>query len=279
MIEALRHYVNLQQSNWADHLIHVEAAMNNSVNATTGKTPTELVYGEPLRLFPSPNDLAKPNLDVPAVSDYIQRIQDNISLARDRHAEAKTKQTTFANRSRRAEPDYRIGDKVYLETKNLRLRIKQKGRSAKFYPRFVGPFEISLAEPATSNYTLKLPPEFRIHPKIHARRLKLAHDNDPELFPGRIPSRPPPIVAEDNQWAVESILDHRKTGRKRQFLVHWEGYPDTDDCWVQENDIDREMVRAYFEELEQDPEAHKVVNQSTTPSSKVTGRRSARTQP
>ena len=91
IIEALRHYVNLRHSDWADHLIHVEAAMNNSVNATTGKTPTELVYGDSLHLFPSPKDLAKPKVDVPAVSEYIQRIQDNISFARDRHAEAKTK--------------------------------------------------------------------------------------------------------------------------------------------------------------------------------------------
>jgi hypothetical protein len=252
MIEALRHYVNLRQSDWADHLIHVESAMNNSVNATTGKTPTELVYGTPLRLFPSPRDLAKANVDVPAVSDYIQRIQDNIAFARDRHAEAKTKQTTYANKSRQAEPDYKIGDKVYLETKNLRLRIKKKGRSAKFYPRYVGPFEISKTEPATSNYTLKLPQEFRIHPKFHARRLKLAHDNDPKLFPGRIPPNPPSIDAEDEQYAVEAILDHRKVGRSRQFLVHWQGYSDTDDSWVKEKDIDVEMVRVYFEELEKE---------------------------
>jgi len=95
--------------------------MNNSVNATTGKTPTEMVYGTSLRLFPSPRDLAKPNLDVPAVSDYIQRIQDNIAFARDRHAEAKTKQTTYTNRKRRAELDSQSGDKVYLESKDLRL--------------------------------------------------------------------------------------------------------------------------------------------------------------
>src|SRR5437762_3119410 len=129
MIEALRHYVNLQQLDWVDHLIHVETAMNNSVNATTGKTPTGLVYGTPLRLFPAPNELTKPDLDVPAVSDYIRRIQDNISFGRDRHAKAKTRQTTYANRSRRAEPEYKVGDKLYLETKDLRLRIKQKGRS------------------------------------------------------------------------------------------------------------------------------------------------------
>ena len=281
MIESLRHYVNLRQSDWADHLIHVEAAMNNSVNATTGKTPTELVYGAPIRLFPSPNNLAKPNLDVPAVSDYIQRIQDNISLARDRHAEAKTKQTVYANRERRQEPDYKVGDKVYLETKDLRLRIKQKGRSAKFYPRYVGPFELSRVEPETSNYTLILPPEFRIHPKVHARRLKLAHENDPELFPGRIPSKPPPIDFEDNQYIVEAILDHRKRGRTRHFLVHWEGYADTDDSWVLERDIDGELVQAYLEELDGekgDNKAHKVDTRTTTPSPKSTGGRSARTR-
>ena len=220
MIEALRHYVNLRQSDWADHLIHVKAAMNNSINATTDKTPTELVCETPLHLFSSPRDLRKPDLDVSAVSDYIQCIQDNIAFARDRHAEAKTKQMTYANKSRREEPDYKIGDKAYLEIKDLRLRIKKKGRSAKFYPHYVDPFEISKTESAISNYTLKLPPEFRIHPKVHARRPKLVHDNDPELFPGRIPPNPSSIDAEDEQYAVEVILDHHKVRRSRQFLVH-----------------------------------------------------------
>ena len=171
----------------------------------------------------------------------------------------------YTNKEQRQEPEYKVGDKVYLKTKDLRLWIKQKGRSAKFYPHYVSPFEISLAEPVTSNYTLKLPSEFRIHPKFHARRLKLAHDNDPELFPGRIPPKLPPIDADDNQWAVEAILDHRKQGRNWQFLVHWEGYRDMDDCWVQENDIDQEMVRAYFEELEKDQEVHKGGNQNAMP--------------
>ena len=40
-----------------------------------------------------------------------------------------------------------------METKDLCLRIKQKGRSAKFYSRYVGPFEITKSEPKTSNYT------------------------------------------------------------------------------------------------------------------------------
>jgi hypothetical protein len=212
MIEALCHYVNLRHTDWADHLIHVEAAMNNSVNATTGKSPTELVFGAPLRLFPSPRDLAKPTQDVPAVSDYIERIQDNIGMTRDRHAVAKTKQTTYTNKKRRPDPKYKVGDKAYLETKDLRLRVKQKGRSAKFYGRYVGPFEISKTQPETSNYTLKLPEEYKIHPKVHSRCLKPAHDNDPTLFPGRVAPEPPPIDTGDNQsrngsfWFIGKVI-------------------------------------------------------------------------
>ena len=180
---------------------------------------------------------------------------------------AKTKQTTYANQKRQAEPNDTVGDKVYLETKNLRLRIKKKGRSAKFYPRFVGPFEISKTELATSNYTLKLPPEFQIHPKVHARRLKLGHDNDPELFPSRISPNPPPIDAEDGQYALEAIPDHRKVGNSRQFLVHWEGYSDLEDSWIKEKDIDGEIVRVYPAGLEKERgenKAHKVGTQTAT---------------
>ena len=78
---------------------------------------------------------------------------------------------------------------------------------------------------------------------------------------------------------MEAVLDHRKFGRTRQFLVHWEGYPDTDDSWVLERDIDDGLVRVYLQGLENemgDNKAHKGGTQTTTPS-KSTGGRSART--
>ena len=59
------------------------------------------------------------------MADYIRRIQDNIALTQDRYAEAKMKQTIYANRKRHPEPEYKVGDKVYLETKDLLLHIKQ----------------------------------------------------------------------------------------------------------------------------------------------------------
>jgi oligoendopeptidase F len=88
------------------------------------------------------------------------------------------------------------------------------------------------------------------------------------LFPKRVPPEPPPIDAEDNQYTVEAILDHT-VRRKREFLIHWEGYSDTEDSWVKEVDIDPEMVKAYLEGLE---------SENTTPSPKLRRRRSARTQ-
>ena len=250
IIESLRHYVNNHHSDWADHLINVEIAMNNSVNATTSKTPTELLYGSTIRLFPSLNPRAN-DITVPAVSDYLERIQDSIATARDLHTMAKTTQTTYANQHRRKEPNYQVGDMVYLNTDNLRLKIKQKGRSAKFYPRFVGPFKIIKSTPQTSTYKLELPLEYKIHPTFHARRLKPAIDNDPALFPDREPSRPPPIDVEDNQYIVEKIKDHRKVGRGMQFLVHWQGYPNSEDSWIARKDINEDLVREYLESLDE----------------------------
>ena len=51
VIEALRAYVNCQQNDWMQHLVHVELAMNNSVNATHQHSPTEMLYGTSVRLF------------------------------------------------------------------------------------------------------------------------------------------------------------------------------------------------------------------------------------
>ena len=81
------------------------------------------------------------------------------------------------------------------------------------------------------------------------------------------------IDADDNQYLVEAILDHRTMGRrskKREFLVHWEGYSDVEDSWVKEVNLDPEMVKAYLEDLE----AEKV---NTTASPKLRGGRSAST--
>ena len=59
------------------------------------------------------------------------------------------------------------------------------------------------------------------------------------------PRKPPPVLADDNQYEIEEIVGHRSRKRKREYLVHWLGYPQSDNQWINERDIDPEMIRAY----------------------------------
>jgi hypothetical protein len=142
-----------------------------------------------------------------------------------------------------------------LDSRNIRKRIKQRGRSAKLYPRFLGPFKVIKARPETSNYKLELLPavDFQsIHPNFHAKLLRPYVPNDPDQFPAHEPARPPPIIPEDNQYIVDHIRDHKIVRRKRQFLVRWEGYDESHDEWVKEEDIDKVLVEEYIAMVEQE---------------------------
>jgi hypothetical protein len=84
-----------------------------------------------------------------------------------------------------------------------------------------------------------------IHPTFHTKLLRPYIPNDPELFPEREPPRPPPVVPDDQQYEVERITDHRIYRRQEQYLVHWRGYPDSDDQWVNARDIHRDLISEY----------------------------------
>ena len=81
--------------------------MNNSTNATMTKTLTELLYGVPIWLLPAPIDSRS---EVPAVTEFLDKINDSLVLAKDQHMIAKTRQTTQANRHGHPEPTYWLGD-------------------------------------------------------------------------------------------------------------------------------------------------------------------------
>jgi hypothetical protein len=161
---------------------------------------------------------------------------------------AKTIQTQYANKSRRPEPKYQVGDRVILDSKNIRKRLKAKNRTAKFFDRFLGPFKIIEAKPETSNYTLELLPAVdfdSIHPSFHAKLLRPFVPNDPEQFPAREPTRSPSLIPEDNQWEVGAILDERIRYRRKEYLVHWKGYPDEENMWIKATDVSADAVAEY----------------------------------
>ena len=52
-------------------------------------------------------------------------------------------------------------------------------------------------------------------------------------------THPPPIIDNEEEYEVEAILDARRKGRGRQlqYLVHWKGYPHSDDSWIMHKDL------------------------------------------
>ncbi|SCZ92430.1 BZ3501_MvSof-1269-A2-R1_Chr2-1g04386 [Microbotryum saponariae] len=153
---------------------------------------------------------------------------------------ARLNQSHQANKHQRPDdPAFRTGSYVYLSTKNLAV---PDGMKSKLLPRYIGPFRIRAAIPATSSYDLELPPAMsRVHNRFHARLLRPCVENDAERFPGRDPAVlfvEDVADAADNSAIPERIVRDRRNARgARSFLVRWVGRNDTDDTWMSEQSI------------------------------------------
>ncbi|XP_048036222.1 NACHT, LRR and PYD domains-containing protein 3-like, partial [Megalobrama amblycephala] len=137
---------------------------------------------------------------------------------------------------RRSEaPAYQPGQKVWLSTRDIRMRLPCR----KLSPRFIGPFTI-LEQFNPVTYKLQLPPEYRIHPTFHVSLLKPHHPSVPlPTEPAVTEAEPPlPLILEDGAaYEVRDILDSRRHGGQLEYLVDWEGYGPEERSWVPRKDI------------------------------------------
>ena len=87
------------------------------------------------------------------------------------------------------------------------------------------------------NYQLKLPTQWSIHDVFHIDLLTPYRETE---LHGSNYSRPAPdLIDNEEEYKVEKILDFWQfgKGRKRQYLIKWKGYPDSDNKWVDHKDI------------------------------------------
>ncbi|KAJ2936382.1 hypothetical protein H1R20_g713, partial [Candolleomyces eurysporus] len=142
--------------------------------------------------------------------------QDNLILA-------KINQAFHANKSRGEEFVYSVGDKVLPSTRNRRKELKagDPSRATKFLPQWIGPFEVTRANPSASTYTLNMPSHPRLFPVFHTSQLKKYHSNDDKEIPVRAHLRPPPLQFEDGteEFFIDRIVDEHKTRRTSRYLV------------------------------------------------------------
>jgi transposase InsO family protein len=230
LITALRSFCNDHQDDWDDYLDMLELGFNSAVQASTQRSPFELLYGVKPRL---PIDVALAPIAPrnPAAISRAERMELALKFARDHLLSAQERQARNADRHRRTDA-FAVGDAVLLTTEGLQLR----NFNNKLCSRFIGPFAITAVVNANA-YTLALPPQLEaLHPTFNIDKLKRYRDGK-AAFPDRPQPhpRPPPVAQTDSNgdevFEVERIMAQRKRGRSMQYLVAWKGYPAEENTW------------------------------------------------
>jgi len=234
-------YTNFMQDDWSDWLSTAEFAYNNRVHSSTGFSPFFLEYGRHPR---TPLTMDKPSTQVPNTDEFVTKLnvaRKSASAALD-HTALTMKH--YADRKRSKPIELKEGQMVYLHTKNLKTGRPSKKLDAKR----TGPFKI-IKKIGSVAYRLQLPLSWKIHPVFHVSLLRPAVINE-QLHPDVIDDnlRPPPdIIDDEEEYEVETVLDHKGGKRKnrRQYLVKWKGYPDT--TWESRSNLMRHAAESVLQ--------------------------------
>jgi len=137
---------------------------------------------------------------------------------------AQDGQKINANVYHKEQPQFNVGDKVWLLCRN----VKTTRPCDKLDYYRLGPFAISKQMNLVA-YWLHLPESMKIHPVFHVSLLELYETMD---IQGRRQIPPPPIEVDNNdEFEVEEILDSRRRRNKLEYLIHWRGYDISERTW------------------------------------------------
>jgi len=69
----------------------------------------------------------------------------------------------------------------------------------------------------------------------------------------------PDLVDSEEEWEVEAILDSRKRGRTKEWLVRWEGFGPAGDEWLRKENLKgcEELAREFEQALSEGPNVPK----------------------
>lgn len=237
--EILRNYVNPTSNDWDTKLSMVEFAMNNAYNASTQSTPFQLNSCRQPRLPP----LLGLSSKVPAATDFCTALSEQIERAKRFIAQAQERYKHYADLSRRPNDDYKVGQKVLLNTKNLRFKHPA---AAKFVPKFLGPLTIA-ALVGDHAVRLQLPPQWRIHDVFHVSLIK---PYDASRDKSAAPAGPIAFLDGVPNFSIERILAHRDVKRggrtEREYLVSWSQSGPDANSWEPAKDLPDVLVDLYL---------------------------------
>ncbi|XP_069600959.1 vomeronasal type-2 receptor 26-like [Ranitomeya imitator] len=130
---------------------------------------------------------------------------------------------SHADKRRLDSPPFMPGDKVWLLSKFIRLKIP----SYKLGPRYIGPFEI-LSRVNEVAYKLRLPAALHIPNTFDVSLLKPAVFNS--FHPSSCTSSQP-FSVDNNIFEVKDIVAQKKVHGRDFFLIDWKGFGPEERSW------------------------------------------------
>ncbi len=227
-------FVNHLQTDWAEWLSLATFTHNNCIHSSTSKSPFEVNHGYNPTVLPGAKPIAP--FQTPASNTFVSKMQEIHATANKSLKKATLQMKAQYDKSKRPAIEYKVGDKVWLDATNLHLPQPKK----KLDDKRTGPFEIKNKKGASA-YTLKLPPNWKIHTTFN--ELLLTPDTPP-AFPNQEqpPPLPPDLIDGEEHYEVEKVLNSRQCrvwGRQGEpprtttdYFIKWKGYGPESNSWV-----------------------------------------------
>jgi hypothetical protein len=228
VVEAyLSAFIAYTQEDWAEYLPSAELAINNRNATSTGVSPFFMTHGydvDPIQIDEQLEERDE-NARLSPVArgeQVVKKLLNARNWAEAAMAAAQQAQEQYANRHRQPAMQFRAGDRVWLNLKNIKTDRPSKKldwRHAKY---------TVTKEVSSHTYELDVPPG--IFNRFHVTLLRPAA-TDPLPSQQQVDYQPPAISSDDDgnpEWEIEEILrartHQRGRGQQRQMLVKWKGY-------------------------------------------------------
>ena len=195
-----------------------EFAYNNGYQETIKTTPFYANYGINPEHQLITHMMTQKMTSASGMKELHDTLQAEIATAQLRHKENY-------DRRRKPDPNFKSGDMVWLQPRNIHTTRPSK----KLDWKNIGPFRV-MAKVGSNAYKLDLPTSMRIHNTFHISLLEPYKDNK---FPSQTQEPPPPIQIEgEDEYELAEIIDSRLHYNKLQYRAKWKGYsPEHDKVW------------------------------------------------
>jgi hypothetical protein len=225
----LRMFVSHRQNDWPEWIACAEFAYNNKIHTATHFSPFFANYGYNPRMGIEPQRVGKSE---PAL-EFAERMKKIHEEAQSSLYKAREDMRRYADFHRGQAPEYKVGDKVWLSTKNLNIDRPTR----KLAERQIGPYEITKII-SSNAVKLKLPASFKIHDVINVSRLRPYR---PPTSGQKITPPEPVTVEGEPEYEVEEIMDSRLKRGKLEYLVKWSGFTDDYNTWEPEANCENSL--------------------------------------